>query len=249
MRSTSRRIGFTLIELLVVIAIIGTLIGLLIPAVMKARMAAYRTNTGIEITQLDAACKAFAQKYSGMYPPSTITLPPTSPQDVTVIKRMFPRINLGAVNWGSATGTLSGDECLVFFLGGFNQQGFGQDPTNPSSFASGKDAPFFNFQSARITAGSNGHPAYLDYYRTNRYAFFSSTNGYPNACPALMASGPYLQAPGVFMKPDSVQILSAGENRLFGPGGTILTAGAGAGLPANGRDDLANFSGGILGGY
>jgi type II secretory pathway pseudopilin PulG len=243
----NRRVGFTVIELLVVIAIIGTLIGLLIPAVMKARMSAYRTNTVIEITQLDAACKAFYAKYS-FYPPSRITLPPTSSADIAILKRMFPRCTPSSVSWG-VTGSLSGDECLVFFLGGINQQGFGQDPTNPANFANGKDAPFFNFQSVRIVPGSNGHPAYQDYFRTNVYAFFSSTNGYASDCPSLMSSGPYLSGPSQFIKPDSVQILSAGENRAFGPGGSVLTPGAGSGLPPAAKDDLANFSGGVLGGF
>ncbi|HEV3256416.1 MAG TPA: prepilin-type N-terminal cleavage/methylation domain-containing protein [Gemmataceae bacterium] len=185
---------------------------------------------------------------------------------------------------------LEGDQCLVFFLGGipskvngvFGTTGFSAVPRDPTYHTSWQAKggsgpgnvipPVFEFDSNRLAdlahQSSNnqniGFCSYLDAYKKQPYAYFSSYNkSYnryynPNTNPASdcisLGIWPYAEAlrtassafPDLkYIKPSGFQIISAGPDKLFGPGtspnGPFWSAGTADNYPAPGSDDQASF--------
>jgi prepilin-type N-terminal cleavage/methylation domain-containing protein len=69
------RRGFTLIELLVVIGIIGTLAGLLLPALSSAKQKGWAIACNSNLHQIGLGLKMFADENSGTYPLSHGRIP------------------------------------------------------------------------------------------------------------------------------------------------------------------------------
>ncbi len=68
MQTGERKNGFTLIELLVVIAIIALLVGILLPALSKARQAGRDAVCRSNLRQIHTLCTAYAGEYKGVGP-------------------------------------------------------------------------------------------------------------------------------------------------------------------------------------
>jgi membrane protein len=153
--------------------------------------------------------------------------------------------------------------------------GFAVDPINPATPGGTRRGPFFEFDTHRLKRGANGFFTYQDPFGTGMpFAYFSSyktANGYnwyagtlgESDCVSLRVA-PYYRSSSArsflpanttqiptdgttaYFNPASFQILSAGPDGKFGPGG-FWDAKTGYRAGEAGADDFSNFSSRRLG--
>lgn len=292
-KTTTVRSAFTLLELLAVIVIISILMALILPTLSGVLQKANETAVLTEMTQFDQALATFNQEF-GEFPPSNVTLYGTTagwnsdPKSKSKIRSLWKDFNFATGGrllsgtpqntdaslatyhpWGTTSVTLTGDECLVFFLSGVAVPNAANIPPTLSGFAASgrapfavaganRTGPFFEFKSDRLvdatpsdTSGADLAFSYTDGLSDSETPMFYSSagNGSYSAGDAV-----YFQADGKTpWNKDSFQIIGPGEDGEFG--NIMFTAGNralwadGISLPSNRkqeRDNLTNFSGGRL---
>ena len=104
-RSPHSRKGFTIVELMVVVAIIVLLIGILVPALGRARTAAYNAKTETLLTQLATSVEGYYQSFQAYPGPAGIDYTAGSSKALSGSQNLLMGLSY-AMTTGSASVTL-----------------------------------------------------------------------------------------------------------------------------------------------
>ncbi len=251
-----RQLPSRLLKVAVVIGIAVLVWGVITWLVVDPRpIGSRRARAMVEIDQLHTAVTAFRVKMNVMHLPAGFRLKaaydPAEPVDPNLVylRQVFPQLDFDDNGLPPGTDdTLDPNQTLVIFLTGgkyTNYQGFSRDKQHPfrpaADAAEVRIGPFLDVSPNRL----DGDGRYLDPWGTP-YAYFAydpALNAYPDR--DGFGVRPY-RLNGKAMNPKGWQIVSAGPDGKFGPGGD-WTPGEGpwaAGGP--GADDLSNFNSGPL---
>lgn len=242
------RKAFTLVEMLVVIVILGILAALVSGAAVGAMRAARQGKIVLEINALASGLEAYKLKY-GEYPPNFTD---SSNLDAAAaisrhFRKAFPRID--ATELTKLPTSLSADEAIVFWLGGFSA-----NPQFPLTGPGGpmcpqvdqrRTSPLFQFEEGRLTRtrpGDSDPDVFFSYHHpgfVQPYIYFDTSRDIPGAYNGIT---PIQDDHGHAVEPHTFQILSAGldddwgdptKQPIFPPPST----------PEGGwKDNLASFS-------
>jgi prepilin-type N-terminal cleavage/methylation domain-containing protein len=201
--------------------------------------------------------------------PANATQISVNSPEALYLKQLFPQ--LPPNNLGFSTGLTTAQErdmdpnqTLTFFLTGADitqYQGFSnnrQQPFNVGAAADTRIGPFLETKPTDFDATGTrlldkfGVPyAYFSahVYNTSRQAFVTDygNGAYSQTYTPAGTVQAYATAPGRFLNPKSFQIISAGANKLFGPGGVWAPGQGVYDQRGAGYDDFGTFQKARLG--